>query len=326
MLRGLSRDGVDFDRARHKALWNELLAFLTGHPKRLLSWEEVSKKLDVRDPTYLGVQSVPLDNIVGSVGRSRDFDRKFNPIKEVLASRWRAIYRAHDAGRGLPPVELFKVGDAYFVLDGHHRVSVAREKKIGFIDAQVVESQARVPVTERLDANELEVKEAYVRFLRHTQLDELRPDQHIEFTIRDGYEQLLEHIATHRDAMSHERQGSVPKAEAVCDWYDRLYYPVVQIVRENEILADFPRRTEADLYLWIVGHRHRLQEQCGPDVIPELVAQHFADRYTTRPIKRLVSTLRAAASEPACALVTASTPDAVAARETNPPDQASVST
>jgi len=279
---------ADFGTARRKAFWNEIMSFLSGRPNRLLSWDEVRDKLGIRGQVYRGMQAVPVDKIIGSVGRYRDFDRVFLPTQDRTADRWRSIARAHYDDVSLPPVKLYKIGDAYFVLDGNHRVSVARERGVEFVDAEVIEAGTRVPVTADLDAGDLEIKGEYTRFLERTRLDELRPDPRIEFTIGGGYDRLLEHIAVHRYFMGLERQRFILEDEAVCDWYDNLYLPLVRIIREKDVLADFPGRTEADLYLWIMDHQHYLRERFGPGVEAEQAAEHFADHYTTRPIKRVL--------------------------------------
>jgi hypothetical protein len=282
------RTQEDFIAARRKAFWNEILSFLRGSSNRLLSWDEVRDKLGIRGQVYRGMQTVPVDKIIGSVGRYRDFDRAFLPTQDQTAGRWRSIARAHYDDVSLPPVKLYQIGDAYFVLDGNHRVSVARERGIEFVDAEVIEAETRVPVTPDLDAENLEIKGEYARFLDRTQLDELRPDQQIGFTIGGGYERLVEHIAVHRYFMGLEEGRFIPENEAVCDWYDHLYVPLVRIIREKNILADFPGRTEADLYLWIMDHRHYLRERFGGGVRTEQAAEHFADHYTTRTIKRIL--------------------------------------
>ncbi|HET89326.1 MAG TPA: DUF4032 domain-containing protein [Chloroflexi bacterium] len=279
---------LDFDAARRKAFWNEIVSFLMGRPNRLLSWKDVRDKLGIRGQIYRGIQAVPVDQIIGSVDRYRDFDRAFLPRHVHTAERWRSIDRAYYDDVSLPPVKLYRIGDVYFVLDGNHRVSVARERGIEFVDAEVIEAETRVPVTPDLDADDLEIKGEYARFLERTRLDELRPDQNIQFTIGGGYERLLEHIAVHRHFLGLEWQRYFSEDEAVCDWYDQLYLPLVQIIREQDVLSDFPGRTAADLYLWIMDHRHYLREQFGGDVAVEQAAQHFADHYTTRPIKRVL--------------------------------------
>jgi hypothetical protein len=284
---------ADFDTARRKAFWHEILALLSGRPNRMLSWDEVRDKLGVRGQVYRGVWAVPVDQIIGSVGRYRDFDRAFLPTQDRTASRWRSIARAHYDDVSLPPVKLYKIGDTYFVLDGNHRVSVARERGIEFVDAEVIEAHTTVPVTTDLDADDLEIKGEYARFLERTRLDELRPGQNVEFTIGGGYERLLEHIAVHRHFMGLEQQHFIPEDEAVCDWYDHLYLPLVHIIREKDVLADFPSRTEADLYLWIMDHQHYLRERFGAGVGMEQAAEHFADHYTTRPVKRVLRVVQA---------------------------------
>ena len=287
-MAGKDQARTDFDTARRKAFWNEIVSFLSGRSNRLLSWDEVRDKLGVRGQVYWGIRAVPVDKIIGSVGRYRDFDRVFLPTQDRTASRWRSIARAHYDDVSLPPVKLYKIGDAYFVLDGNHRVSVAREQGVEFVDAEVIEAATRVPVTADLDAGDLEIKGEYTRFLERTRLDELRPDQRIEFTIGGGYERLLEHIAVHRYFMGLGQQRFIPEDEVVCDWYDHVYLPLVHIIREKDILADFPGRTETDLYLWVMDHQHYLRERFGPVVGTEQAAEHFADHYTTRPIKRMM--------------------------------------
>jgi len=282
----------DYSDARRRAFWNEVLAFVNRRPNRLLSWDEVRDKLGVRGQIYRGMQAVPVNKIIGSVGRYRDFDRAFMPVQGETANRWRSIARAHYDDVSLPPIKLYKVGEVYFVLDGNHRVSVAREQGREFIDAEVIEADTRVPVEADLDADDLEIKGEYARFLERTRLDELRPDQRIEFTIGGGYERLLEHIAVHRYFMGLEQDRPISEDEAVCDWYDNLYMPLVQIIREKGILTDFPGRTEADLYLWIMDHQHYLREQCGPALSTEEAAEHFAEHYTTRRLKRMWRAVR----------------------------------
>lgn len=298
------QDFHEFSRARTKAFWHEMLSFVSRRPNRLLSWDEVYDTLGVTGSHYRGMQNVPVDQIVGSVGRYQDFDSAFLPAKDALEQRWRSVARAHFQAVSLPPVELYKAGDAYFCVDGHHRVSVARQRGVKFIEAHVVEVETRVPVSDHLNAAELEIKGEYVRFLDLTALDKLRPDQHIEFTEAGGYDRLLEHIRLHRYTVSQERKTLVSEQEATCDWYDHVYRPIVHTIRTHEILADFPHRTEADLYLWIVDHQHYLQEQCGPGVILERVAEHFTERHSGHPLRRAANAVREWMGDAECEWVT----------------------
>jgi len=264
--------------ARRKAGLRALLAALTGRPNRLLRWDEVQDKLRIGGRIDRGLQTVPIEKIVGSVNRYRDFDRAFLPTQDVTADRWKAISRAYYAEEALPPVTLYKVGEVYFVVDGNHRVSVARQRGQEFIDAEVIEAQARVPLTPDMDAADLEIAGEYAEFLERTRFDELFPGEELRPTIAGGYHRLLEHIAVHRYFMGIEQQREIGEAEAVRDWYLNVYRPLVAIIRERELLKDFPRRSEVDLYLWIMEHWHYLREN-GVQLSAEEAVAQFMDTF-----------------------------------------------
>ncbi len=272
----------------------DLVARLTGRPNRLLAFDEVKEKLSLRGSVYRGLQRVPLDHIIGSVNRYQDFDRAFLPVRPHTADRWIAVGVVLFQDGSLPPVRLYKVGDAYFVLDGHHRISVARALGWEEIEAEVIEVRSRVPVGPDLRAEDLEILREYEEFLERTRLDLLRPEAEIRFTIAGGYHRLLEHIAVHRYFMGLEQGREIPEDEAVAHWYDTVYLPVVTAVREHRLLEDFPGRTEADLYLWIMDHLYYLREIYGPEVDPEDAALDYAEQFAQHPIRRLVSELRRA--------------------------------
>ncbi len=274
------RAQADYSAARTKALFRDLLALLTGRRNELLAFDEVREKLRIGGPIYRGVQTVHLDQIVGSVNRYNDFDRAFLPTQAHTASRWQRVSRAWYDEISLPPVLLYQVGAIYFVVDGNHRVSVAREQGQEYIDAEVRECQVRVPVTPDLEPDDLEVLGAAVEFLERTGLDRLRPGAIITVTILGGYERMLEHIAVHRYFMGLDFQRSVGETEAVEHWYDTVYQPVIQVVRSNNILKAFPRRTEADFYLWVMDHRHYLVSQGKANLVePGQIAEEFVRLY-----------------------------------------------
>jgi hypothetical protein len=277
----------DYGRVRRRAWFRDVVARLAGRSNQLLSYEVVRQSLKLGGPIYRGVKTVAVAQIVGSVDRYRDFDDVFLPKQDSTANRWKSIARAFYSEVDLPPVRLYKVGDAYFVMDGHHRVSVAREQGIEYIDAEVQEVISRVPVSANLRAEDLRILHEYRRFLERTRLDEIRPDQHIRFTVAGGYQQIIEHIAMHRHYMQLEQQREVSDAEAVADWYDHVYLPVIEVIRANNVLDDFPGRTASDLYLWIVEHLYFLREtEQGTSI--EQAAEDYADQYSEKSIKRLV--------------------------------------
>ncbi len=276
------RARADFAAARTKAFFRQLLAFFTGDTARndLLTYDTVREALRVGGPIYRGVRAVRLDQIVGSVNRYKDFDRAFLPRTDITAERWQRINRAWYEDISLPPVLLYQVGEVYFVVDGNHRVSVAREQGQEYIDADVRECAVRVPVTPDLQPEDLGVLGAKVEFLERTSLDQLRPDAHLDVTVLGGYDRLLEHIAVHRYFMGLDFKRDIAEAEAVGHWYDQGYLPVVAVIHDSGLLGAFPGKTETDFYLWVMDHRHYLVSQGKADLVdPGQIAEEFVQLY-----------------------------------------------
>ncbi len=282
----------DFNHAYFKAFMRDTLALIMRRPRELLSYAAVARSLKVFGEFYKGVQAVPVSKIVGSTTlRYRDFDRAFLPTQTQTKTRWKRVDAAYYGAVDLPPVQLYQVGDVYFVRDGHHRVSVARERGQEFVDAEIIEVRARVPLTADSTACDVAIAGEYVEFLDRTHLDKLRPEEQIRFSEPGGYMRLIEHIAVHRYFMGLEMKRPIRWEDAVVHWYDRLYLPVVRVIREHKILRDFPHRTEADLYVWIMDHHYFLQER-GEDVPLEDAAMHFVQRYSRRVDRRLIQMVR----------------------------------
>ena len=143
----------DFTHARRRALLRRMKARLRKDLacNQLLSFEEVKSLLGAFNQVYLGMRIVPVEKIVGSVNRYRDFDRTFLPTKASLETKWKRIDRAFHRGEELPPVSLYKIGEKYFVVDGNHRVSVARYKGTEMIDAEVIEIRSQMPLGQILE-------------------------------------------------------------------------------------------------------------------------------------------------------------------------------
>lgn len=294
----------DFARARRKAFLQSIADIVTQRPSDLVPLEEVRSRLNIRGSAYRGLQQVPLDKIVGSEGRYADFDRRFLPRQVQTQARWQSVDLAHLADVALPPVELYKLGQVYFVKDGNHRVSVARSLGQTEIDAYVTEYLVDVPLDERLSVRDLLLKEEYSDFLEWTNLAALRPQQRIELSALGGYLELIEHINTHRYYLAQQREADVSNDEAVASWYDTVYLPVVEMIRQHMILEQFPGRTEADLYLWIMKHRQSLTEISGIDPGPEVATLDYATHFGRRSVLDAVgSTAQQIASSARLALV-----------------------
>lgn len=252
---------ADFTRARRQAFAARLRSMLNRSANDLLPLVEVRQRLNAHGQHYLGLQKVPLDQIIGSESRYADFDRSFYPRRDNMKTRWARVYKAHYEAIDLPPVELYKVGDIYFVRDGNHRVSVARYQNQSVIDAYVTEIVVDVPVSNDISVRNLLLMEEYSDFLEWTGLHRLRPEQRITFSELGGYLDLIKHINVHRYYLGLEQGQEISRDTAITGWYDHVYMSVITIIREQHVLSRFPRRTEADLYRWIMEHRWYMCER-----------------------------------------------------------------
>lgn len=273
-----SRTRADFSRARFKSFINSAFAVLSGKRNNLLSYDDIKEKLKIGGPIYRGMKTVLVNQITGSLNRYHEFDSAFLPKEDQLAGRWTKVDRAFYEDIHLPPVVLYKVGEVYFVVDGHHRVSVAREQGQEFIEAEVRECATRVNITPDIKPEDLEILGAKVDFLERTGLDRLRPSANIKVNIPDGFTRMLEHIAVHRYFMGLDFKRDVSEQEAVEHWYDTVYLPIATIIRDSGLLEDFPGKTEGDLYLWTLDHQHYLYKEEGqPLQPPEKAAKQFIE-------------------------------------------------
>ncbi len=273
---------LDFRRARRQANLQEVLAYLTGKSVALLPYEDVRRKLKARESGARRLEEIPLDAIVGSVGRYNDFTRDFLPRRDSDEERWARVKTVVGL-RGLPPIEVYQIDRAYFVLDGNHRVSIARQVGATSIQAYVIEVHTKVPLSPDVQPDDLIVKAEYADFLEHTHLDELCPKADLNVTAPGQYQALEEHIEVHRYFMGLEQEQEIPYEEAVVHWYDEAYVPVVRVIRERGILRDFPGRTETDLYLWVSEHRAALEKALGWEIEPETAAADLATQFSPRP-------------------------------------------
>src|SRR5829696_500385 len=267
----------DFDRARQKAFLNDLLASIGRRPNDLIPFHEFRRRLQPEAESYRGMQTVPVRQIVGSMDRFRDFDRAFLPRGNATRGRWRNIDRAYYQDVRLPPIQLYKVGDVYFVKDGNHRVSVAKERGVEYIDAEVIEGHIRVPLYASMSPSELLQQVEYAEFLRRTDFDRLRPDHDIRPTALGRYDEIWDHILLHQEGLSERFGRDATTDEAVTSWYDEIYLPISRVVRERELLARFPGRSAADVYLWVMANRQALEEREGQELSPASTAEFFAD-------------------------------------------------
>lgn len=285
-LSPLRRAKQDAERLRAKAFWTEIFQLLRGLPNELLPFEAV-RHLRPSSESYGGVRAIPLRQIVGSVDRYKDFGSYFLPRYRLPMDRWVRVRQAKLEGKELGAIQVYKVGEVYFVKDGHHRVSVALEEGQHYIDAEVIELAVSVPPDARDSLKDLILKGESAQFLEATGLLRLRPEHEpVRFSVPGRYDLLLEHIRTHQYFLGRERSQPVPWEDAVLSWYERVYLPVTAEIERYGVLRRFPGRTKADLYLWIMDHRHYLREQLGVDLGSQLATEHYVAQYAPGPLTR----------------------------------------
>jgi nucleotide-binding universal stress UspA family protein len=286
----------DFIKARQKAALEHLMARLGGKSDQLLNYEEVRQLLKGTEGSSLQTQEIPLDAIIGSVGRYNDFTRSFLPKEEVSRSRWAKVKEAVETLSGLPPIEVYKIGNAYFVKDGNHRVSVAHQLGATHILAYVTEIKTRVPLEPQDNPDTVILKAEYSNFLERTQLDKRFPSANLILTAPGNYAILEEHIRAHQYFLGQERNQPVSFEEAAASFYENVYLPILQVIGETGLLREFPDRSEADLYLWLSEHRAELASTLDMDVTAERAAVDLARQKSQQP-DRIASRLGAALAD-----------------------------
>src|SRR5258706_6119040 len=206
------------------------------------------------------------------------------PRNDIDKERWASVKAAIDgpSSMGLPPIDVYKVGEVYFVLDGNHRVSVARQEGFEYIQAHVIEVKTDIPLTPDIQPDDLIVKAEYAEFLQKTNINRLRPNVDLSVTVPGQYEKLLEHIEVHRYFMGLDFRRDIAYLEAVVHWFDTVYLSIVGPIRERGLLRWFPGRTETDMYLWVSQHRATLEKELGWAVRPEAAMEDLATKENPR--------------------------------------------
>jgi uncharacterized ParB-like nuclease family protein len=270
---------TDFGSAKRKASWKRLFSFVTGRPTLLLPFELVRERLGAQRRGSTQTKEIDLANVVGSVNRYREFDREFLPLSERTAERWEKVRDSLYTMDEFPPIDVYEIEGLYYVVDGNHRVSVARRLGHRTIKAHVVKFQPDAPVGTPKDIRELILKAEYRAFLKKTRLDALRPEARIECTRPEGYRVVLDHIDVHRYFRGIDLGHEMSYEDAVMSWYDNLYLPIVTMFREYGLMERFPDRKEADLYVWVSRHLYLLGERQRQGKDLRRAAERLAKRY-----------------------------------------------
>jgi hypothetical protein len=256
----------DFNRARGKAVLSRIQHFLNTDRNKLLSLYDVKEILKPKNETYRGMRMVPINLIVGSEGRYRDFNKFFLPNADHLKARWTRVDEARIKDIILPPIQLYEIGGVYFVRDGNHRVSVARTQGVEIIDAEVTSLSTEITITPSMTADDLRVAVIQYEkklFYEKTRFAEITGCQDLDFSNPGQYDVIYNHILVHKYFMNQNVAGEIPFEDAMVSWYNKVYAPIISIIRQEWLLVQFPGRTASDLYVWIVKHWDFLKKKYG---------------------------------------------------------------
>lgn len=263
----------------------------------LLELDEATARLRPSRACYVGVRPVKLSEIVGTDSRARDFDRAFNARRPELRRRREQVERAFPSG-AFPPIVVSKLGNAYFVVDGHHRVAAARRRGAESIDAEVTELTARWHLGPDADATELVHAEQERIFMTESGLAVARPDLRLRLSRAVGYRQLLESVQLHGYRLVADAPRALDRAEVASDWHARIYRPTVDAIHTERLDEVCPEVTDPDRFLWVVERRRELETLRGRTSLEDAVRRATQElARERRGVRRLLRLRRGRAAQ-----------------------------
>jgi ParB-like nuclease domain len=256
--------------------------------EQLLQLDEATRRLRPFARHYAGVRPIPVRSIVGTEGRAADFDRRFEARRADVRERRRRVEEAFPDG-AFPPIVVHQLGDAYFVVDGHHRVAVARRRGIEMIDAEVTQLTSRWRLDVNADSADLIHAQQELMFMTESGLLDVRPDVLFTFSEAVGYRQLLETIQVHGYQLMLEEGRRLSRGDVARDWYGRVYLPAVDVIYAERFEGVCPNATDSDKFLWLYERRRELAVADGEQRLDEVARQAIrAAVPERRGLRRLV--------------------------------------
>jgi hypothetical protein len=267
-----------FARARRRGAYRRLAGVIRRAPRRdeLLPLDEVTRRLRPFSRRYLGMRAIPVTNVVGTDSRGRDFDRAFSPRRRDIARRWQRVEEAFPEG-DFPPIVVYQLGEAYFVIDGHHRVAIARQRGTEMIDAEVTELRAEWQLPADADIVEVIHVEQRRIFLDESGLAEASPGLDIRFGRLAGYIELLENVQIHGYHLMRGAGRVLTPREVAADWLGTVYLPAVEAIRNEGLQKQYPDATDPELFLLVYQRRRHLFPDCGCPPLQETAGQMRAE-------------------------------------------------
>lgn len=248
---------TDFARARRGRVLARLAARLRREPADfhvILPFEEVVQALGRRSERRLGLETIPLDSIVGTVERVHDFDRGFRPTSRKTRGRWERIATAARRGESFPPIDVYRIGEVHFVKDGHHRVSVARAQGASHIEAHVTEIQTELGADRRITVRDLPLKSHARLFFERVPLPH-EARARIKLDDEDHFAGLAEQVEAWGFRLIQELREPINRREVAERWFRDEYVPVVEMLREADLIG---KQSETEAYMTVSGLRYMI--------------------------------------------------------------------
>ncbi|MCL2485235.1 MAG: DUF4032 domain-containing protein [Endomicrobia bacterium] len=253
----------------------------------LVDFGTIEKNLQKYKIKDKGIQAIATDKIVGSLNRYNDFSENLLPYRGDSSIRYANIERAMLAGVNLPPIQVYQILDSYFIIDGHHRTAVAKKLfNAEYIDAEVFEVQFEFDIHAAKNysycndsAKNFLIRLEEDSFLKKTHLSNAVLKYPLKLTELKTYVKLLDEIENYK---ANYNKGEFSKKHIVFasyHWYEHRFLPSISIMEEDNILSGFPKRTYADLYIWIQQHKYYLSQKVGYDVGFDFTAHDFFKKY-----------------------------------------------
>lgn len=239
----------DWGKARRKVLYQQVVCAISQCSVDMMSFGQVQQRLRLGTPHNRGLQQIPLEQVKGSVGRYKDFTSTFLPRQDILHDRWTNVEKLMLAGKA-PPIDVYKVGDAYFVVDGNHRVSVGRQLGLETIEAYVTEFETPFDLDPNQNINDLFVEGEKKEFMRQVGESNAAAAGKIVLSCAGCYRDLGGQLEAYRSGMEARDGRPVTAEEAFVAWHDEVYQKALKAIRKEGLVSMFPERTEADLFIW----------------------------------------------------------------------------
>ena len=286
-----SQTDDDFNKARNKALFNEIQHILKPEEATLISFSDIKKLLKPKNEVYKGMQVVPIDLIVGSEGRYKDFDNHFFPKSTFLKTRWERIDMAHYQDVNLPAISVYELGGLYFVRDGNHRVSVAKSRGVENIDAEVVSLQSEIKLRPGSTKKQMirQVIEYEKRvFYTETNFGDITDYWCLDFSSPGQYDLIYNHILIHKYYINMNQPQEIPFEDAVTSWFNNVYLPVIHTIEKHHVMFRFRGRTRSDLYVFVIKYWDELKQKFGNDYSLDEAAEGFKNEFGRKtPLRKL---------------------------------------